>query len=164
MVARWGWTSGGGHFVVIYGNYTSSTGTNYIRYANPGSGSKVSESDAYFRSNSSRTWTHSIAMNGGSYQRVANPTVAASTTSALDRSLNVYPNPTDGSFQVERNETTTEAKVTVTNALGEVVYETLLPTGQKALTVELKTKLSAGLYLVNLVSTNERSVEKLVIR
>ncbi|MBK0403527.1 T9SS type A sorting domain-containing protein [Adhaeribacter sp. BT258] len=168
MVARWGWTSGGGHFVVIYGNYTSSTGTNYIRYANPASGSKTSESDAYFRSNSSRTWTHSIAMNGGSYQRTAGPTVSnpvISNDPVIAQRVSIYPNPTEGAFQLLRNdEATVAAKITITNTIGDVVYETEMPAGQREAALELKGKLSAGLYLVNLVSNGERTVEKLVIR
>lgn len=170
MVARWGWTSGGGHFVVIYGNYMLNT-TQHVSYANPGSASKVTETYAYFKSNASRTWTHSIAMNGGTARRVTKPTTSTPTPvslnndAALARNVKVYPNPSDGSFQLVRQEdVASPAKVTITNALGAVVYETVLPEGQREATVELKNKLSAGLYLVNMETNGERTIEKLLVR
>lgn len=165
MVARWGWTSGGGHFVVIYGNYTSSTGTNYIRYANPASGSKTSESDAYFRSNSSRTWTHSLAMNGGSYQRTANPVAVTAPPSANQaKSATLFPNPNNGSFQFVRTHDAAAASLRITNALGDVVYEAEMPAGQKETVIDLKGKISAGLYLLTTTTNGTREVSKLVIR
>ena len=166
MVARWGWTSGGGHFVVIYGNYMLNS-TQNVSYANPGSGSKVTETYAYFKSNSSRTWTHSVTMNGGSVQRVAQTSTASPVTNnsaVLAKSVSVYPNPSEGTFQLLRADAAAPAKITITNALGDVVYETVLPAGKKEATVELKNKLRAGLYLVNMISNEEHTVEKLVIR
>ena len=117
--------------------------------------------------NASRTWTHSLTMNGGSTQRVAQSTTSAPVTNnpaALAKSVSVYPNPSEGTFQLLRADAAAPAKITISNALGDVVYETVLPEGKKEATVELKNKISAGLYLVNMISNKERTVEKLVIR
>lgn len=165
MVARWGWTSGGGHFVVIYGNYMLNS-TQNVSYANPSSASKVTETYAYFKSNASRNWTHSITMNGGTARRVAQPAVTAvANPVSAERQVQVFPNPSDGSFHLLRLENSdAPAKISITNALGDIVYETVLPEGQKEATINMKNKLSAGLYLVNMESNGQRSVEKMVIR
>jgi hypothetical protein len=162
MVARWGWTSGGGHFVVIYACYQMN-GVGQIQYANPSSGSKVTESASYFTSNSSRTWTHSIAMNGAAYRpRMAGPSVE--TDAAKDNLTQLYPNPTDGVLHLQRTgDLSAAAHVRISNTIGQLVYETELAENQGQLTVNLKEKLSSGLYIVDVVSNGISHTERLVI-
>ncbi|WP_256816759.1 papain-like cysteine protease family protein [Cytobacillus sp. Bac17] len=59
MIARMGWTSGGGHFAVIYGYDDGST--DYINWTdiNYGGTSYYKKTTySYFKSNSSWDWTH----------------------------------------------------------------------------------------------------------
>ena len=165
MVARWGWSSGGGHFVVIYGNYMLNS-TQYVSYANPSSASKVTETYAYFKSNSSRTWTHSITMNGGTARRVTKPIIASQSDPApAARQMQVFPNPTEGGFQLIRlDNTDAPARISITNAIGDVVFETQMREGQQEIAIDLNKKLSSGLYLVNLESNGQRTVERLLVK
>ena len=56
MMIRWGWTSGGGHMLVLRGYNTSG---NMINYVNPLKSTYQVKSHASLRSGSNYTWTHS---------------------------------------------------------------------------------------------------------
>lgn len=56
-VARWGWTSGGGHFLTVRG-YDSLASNVY--YINPGDGGYHTSTYSWFRQGGSHTWTHSL--------------------------------------------------------------------------------------------------------
>ena len=63
FVMRYGWTSGGGHFVVGYG-YNDTTGTRQIAYMNPWPGEGYTWVNyAWAVSASDHNWTHSLRMN-----------------------------------------------------------------------------------------------------
>ena len=161
MVARWGWSGGGGHFVVIYGCYQFNY-AGQVSYANPSSGSKVTESHAYFTSNSSRTWTHSITMNGAAYRpRYANP----DAFSAAESNIKLYPNPTGGQFMLLRTgDLEAPVEVSITNTLGSTVFETVIRGGQAEVSLDLKNELSAGVYLINLSENGQKHTEKLIVQ
>ncbi|PUB30223.1 hypothetical protein C8K30_102605 [Promicromonospora sp. AC04] len=53
---RWGWTSGGGHMLVLRGYNTSG---NLINYVNPLESTYQVKSIASLQSGSNYTWTHS---------------------------------------------------------------------------------------------------------
>ena len=69
FVARWGWTSGSGHFVVVHG-YTNDM----LSYMNPwyGEGFKTAKYDWFYKA-SNHTWTHSLAVTGGCACTKASP-------------------------------------------------------------------------------------------
>lgn len=159
MVARWGWTSGGGHFVVIYACYTFN-GAGQVQYANPASGSKVTESYTYFKSNSSRNWTHSISMNGAAYH-----TREGNTTSTMElNNVRVYPNPASDIVNIERfNDNLAEATFTLMNALGEVVFTKTISASEMVSTIQLPNDLQKGIYFIQIDNEGVRNTEKILI-
>lgn len=69
-----------------------------------------------------------------------------------DIAVNIFPNPADHFINIAlEEELTAPATVTITNLVGESVYEALLNKGQKQLKVDL-SKLPAGLYFVQIKS------------
>lgn len=162
MVARWGWTSGGGHFVVIYGCYTFN-GAGQVQYANPASGSKVTESYSYFLSNSSRDWTHSIRMNGAAYHTRNG---IADTEQRLElNNVRVFPNPSHGYLNVERfNDQPAEAFLTLYNTMGEKVFEKVINADEMQTTVDLERTLESGVYFLQIDNAGVRNTEKIIIQ
>jgi hypothetical protein len=160
MVARWGWSSGGGHFVVIYGCYQMNY-VGQVQYANPGSGSKVTESYSYFLSNSSRTWTHSISMNGAAYH-----TRQAGEGQKLEMvNTRVFPNPSNGLIHLERfDDVSGEAKFSIMNALGEKIFSHVIPAYEMEATVDLSNQLSSGIYFIQIDNAGMQSTEKIIIQ
>jgi hypothetical protein len=162
MVARWGWTSGGGHFVVIYACYTLVTGGgnyNNVSYANPSSGSKVTEDYNYFKSNSSRTWTHSLRMNGAAVRRDG----VIAENIEMSNGIRLYPNPADGLISLERIDAESSATLLISNAFGQLVKEIELPAQQSFLTIELSNDLSSGMYYVTFLTDGSEITEKLIV-
>lgn len=82
----------------------------------------------------------------------------------LTNALNIYPNPTDGLFNVSAKFTTTEQlQVSVMNTLGQVVYETTpVTTNSQLFTLDLRTE-AKGIYFVQLKTLNGTVVRKLVL-
>lgn len=59
FVMRWGWSSGGGHFLNGYGYNTSSPG--YLSYMDPWPGEGLKSSTyTYVKSASDHSWTHTL--------------------------------------------------------------------------------------------------------
>ncbi len=162
MVARWGWTSGGGHFVVLYGFKQVNGSPLTVSYANPSSGSRVTENYSYFVANSNRTWTHTLRMNQASVQRNAGPVTQVTD---FGTSLRIYPNPSVGVITIERmDRIEAVVAIKILQATGEVVYSGELQPGQMAETLNLKDKLAAGIYFLRATVDGEISTEKIIIQ
>lgn len=163
MVARWGWTNGGGHFVVLYGFIQTNGYPLNVSYANPSSGSKVTETYTYFKSNSNRTWTHTVRMNNASVRRDGSE--QENQMLEMEGNMRLYPNPSDGDLRIERyDHLLSAAKLSFVNTLGQVIYEVILKEGEMQTALDLKGKLAPGLYYVTMENNGERKTEKLVIR
>ncbi len=161
MVARWGWTSGGGHFVVIYGCYQFNY-VGQVSYANPASGSKVTESHSYFNSNSSRTWTHTITMNGGTVRREIATQMTAEELGGL---YSIYPNPTIGVVTIQRTDNSDDVlNYSIKNALGQIIAEESLDGNQKQLSIDLKSQFGSGVYFMNIQMNGAQTTEKIIVQ
>ena len=78
------------------------------------------------------------------------------TLSNSNLAINVYPNPNNGLFVVEF---TTVSKVTVTNALGQVVIAETFEAGKHALDIQNQ---STGIYFVKVIQDGKQHVIKLI--
>jgi hypothetical protein len=83
--------------------------------------------------------------------------------SALN-SFNVYPNPTNGVFNIELNTSAVDAvSVTVSNVTGQQVYSTIINNANGTMTVPVDlTENAAGVYLIK-VTNNGQSVSKNIV-
>ncbi len=73
-----------------------------------------------------------------------------------DPSLAIYPNPTNGSFTIELP--SKKAQITVTNVLGEIVYQQNSTTSRTQLQLE-----NSGLYMVHVRTEQGTSTRKVVV-
>ena len=82
----------------------------------------------------------------------------------LDNSLNVYPNPSKGSFKVAVNtESTSNATVSVLNLLGQVVYTTEVENNNGLIYTEINKNFEKGVYLIKVEIENETKVNKMIV-
>ena len=119
-----------------------------------GDGMCCSYGQGYFK----LEWNGIVVLQGGQFGAsttknfLTNNAVASVGSNELERSLNVYPNPTSGLVNLEYNlEQGTAMKLMVTDVLGKVVMEQTLnvATGLQRETINLGT-LGNGMYLLKL--------------
>lgn len=75
--------------------------------------------------------------------------------------VNVFPNPSNGAFQIAVDNVENNNQLAIYNVLGEVVYTTSIV--NKVTTIS-QGLLSTGTYILELKSENERTLVKLVIQ
>ncbi|HRG01755.1 MAG TPA: T9SS type A sorting domain-containing protein [Bacteroidia bacterium] len=78
------------------------------------------------------------------------------TTLSNDASVNVYPNPSKGLFVIEL---TFVSKVTVMNALGQVVIEETFDAGKHTININNE---ATGVYFVKVMTNNKQQIIKLI--
>jgi hypothetical protein len=71
--------------------------------------------------------------------------------------INVYPNPNEGNFNVDLNES---AKVEVLDMLGRVVFSESFESGKQNITLSENEK---GIYFVKITSNNKETLKKIII-
>ena len=171
-MARWGWTSGGGHVVVV-NRYKDGK----VYFNNPSSGAAIYTYSAFKTANNRGTWTHTLRMdNAAQYGSVLSrgvttkidapelsPLTLATEEVADDRlTINIYPNPTVESVTIMLGrDRINNSEVTIINAAGVVVYKQSV--GKKA--TNLKVDVSqwiSGVYTVKLGGT--RISRKLIVQ
>lgn len=83
----------------------------------------------------------------------------------VSNTLSVYPNPNNGSFNISRtsNNTEAEAKVIITNILGQVVSTIIIPNNNGTISSEINANLSTGIYFVTLQIGDDVSVAKISV-
>lgn len=158
MVARWGWNSGGGHFVVI-NRYKNGN----VYFNNPLSSSAYIWSYATFStSNGSATWTHTLRMdNSAVYGTVyTNGQLKGIDLTALNKveeaSLNCYPNPASSRLNcIVGQPEGAEGLLSITDATGRQVYRNSLQPGKNTFSIDVST-WSRGIYFVQLNGKAQR--------
>jgi len=91
FLIRWGWTSGGGHFVVGHG-----LSGNTLYYMNPWPGEGLKMADySWVVSSNEHTWTHTNVIT--TYHSAINEDVEALNT------INIYPNPAEEILNINNN-------------------------------------------------------------
>ncbi len=113
FVIRWGWASGGGHFIVGHG-----LSGNNLYYMNPwfGEGLKIG-TYSWVCSGDSHTWTNTNKIT-------TNTTGTGDLSNTTNKpAIAAYPNPFTNSTKIEYTlEEEKEVKINVYNVLGELVY------------------------------------------
>ncbi len=78
--------------------------------------------------------------------------------------FNIYPNPNTGSFKVEFAETTNQkTRLTLVDGLGRMIYSKEISMNEKTLSINLP-KISAGVYVVQIVSEGKVYTKQLIIQ
>lgn len=161
MVARWGWNSGGGHFVVIY-RYSGGN----VSFNDPWYGSSYTWSYNSFKtSNGSATWTHTLRMDntaayGSVYARRANPNGGEKEpVSSAQALLNFYPIPASERVNFIIPEGSSE--IAVYNMMGQLQHRMSLQAGTTTGQLDVSS-WPKGSYLVQL--DGQAQSRKLVVQ
>ncbi len=156
MVARWGWNSGGGHFVVIY-RYAGGN----VSFNNPAYGSSYTWTYNTFKTaNNQATWTHTLRMDNtaayGSVLYSAKRKLAAPTAGPA---LNFfffffffffYPNPTTERLNcMISNAAEQGTDLVIYNITGQVQYRQQLDASVTSLVIDVSS-WSKGNYIVQM--------------
>lgn len=158
MVARWGWNSGGGHFVVI-NRYKDGN----VYFNNPLSSSAYIWSYANFSTSyGSATWTHTLRMdNSAAYGTVyTNGALKGFDLTAVNKieavSLNCYPNPV--SNRLNCIVSLPEGKgghVTISDATGRQVYAIDAVPGKNTFSIDVSS-WARGIYFLQINGEAQR--------
>ena len=148
FVIRWGWYSGGGHFVVGHG-----INDNYLHYMDPwfGEGLHISSYN-WVLDDGNHSWTHTNILT-------TNPSII--TTNKLS-DISVYPNPTTGELHITCHashitnvevfdiygRTQSDASPVTRHEIGETVIDI--------------SHLSAGVYIVKVRTATGEVMRKIV--
>lgn len=158
MVARWGWNSGGGHFVVI-NRYKDGN----VYFNNPLSSSAYIWSYANFSTSyGSATWTHTLRMdNSAAYGTVyTNGDLKGLDLTAVNKveelSINCYPNPVSNRLNcIVSVPGEQENTLTVTDATGRVAYITKAQPGKNTFSIDVSS-WARGIYFLQMNGVAQR--------
>jgi hypothetical protein len=136
FVIRWGWYSGGGHFVVGYGK-----SGNTIYYMNPwyGEGKKIADYD-WVIDDGNHQWTHTNVLT-------TSPTGISSINSNDNNSFKIVPNPSNGQFSIQFDEAIkSAAQISILSLNGQIVYEKQIDAFSD--NIDLSLNLQSGMYFI----------------
>jgi len=98
--------------------------------------------------------------------KINSPVAGVASLSSLEvKELHIYPNPTQGFFQLNyTSSSVAKIKITVSNAVGKSVYseEVQKPSNQFSKQIDL-SKQSKGIYYIEVAADEKRSVEKIIL-
>jgi len=143
FVIRWGWTTGGGHFVVGYGK-----SGNTIYYMNPwyGEGKKFADYD-WVVDDGDHQWTHSNILT-------TSPNAISNIESINKNTLKIVPNPSNGQFSIQFDKAIkSNAQISILSLNGQTVFKKQIEAFSK--NIDLSLNLQSGMYFIK-VSSKER--------
>lgn len=147
FVIRWGWSSGGGHFIVGHG-----ISGNNIYFMNPwfGEGMHIATYSNVVNgvdgtSSATHTWTHTNKIT-------SNMTAIHEPANESAKLLEIYPNPFKNQTTLSSERGFVNATVSVCNVLGQEVNRVENVSG-KTVTIP-RNNMSAGIYLVQIKDGN----------
>ena len=143
FIIRWGWTGGGGHFIVGHG----ITGNN-VYYMNPwrGEGKKVS-TYAWLCSGDNHTWTSTNILTNVGIDSIKN-----------NKIFKVSPNPVNSELNIEFSGNTENIPFEILNTMGQVVYKGNL----KEKTIVQTNNFAPGMYLIKLENGKTFEFKKII--
>ena len=147
FVIRWGWTSGGGHFIVGHGINSS----NDVYYMNPwpGEGFHIAQY-SWVLSDGVHNWTHTNILTSSPLN--------VSENSLSNDDVISYPNPFEGTTTIQYSLNSlpvADAYIELRDISGRIVQTQVLTTENGA--VEMGSTLAGGVYFVRIVNGNEIS-------
>lgn len=152
FVVRWGWNTGGGHFVLGHGVNASD-----VYYMNPwfGEGLHIS-TYSWLVNDGSHTWTHTNLLTTA-------PTGVDDVTSMFSDNL-IYPNPSNGEVKIKL-ESSSHSEIRIVNQLAETVYTDNLKNTLSGETISIKLdSFQKGIYFVTIRTSKEAFTKKLVVQ
>ncbi|HQW13135.1 MAG TPA: T9SS type A sorting domain-containing protein [Saprospiraceae bacterium] len=155
FVIRWGWSTGGGHFVVGHG-----VNGNNIYYMNPwfGEGLHIGTYDYMVSGKDSpgaatHTWTSTNKIKSN---------VLAAFEPEQANTMTISPNPFVNETVLRTYETFRDVDVTIYDSMGKVVRK-LKNGSQEAITIQ-RNNLPAGVYFIKLSQANKITLtDKMII-
>ena len=156
FVERWGWTTGGGHFVVGHG-IDSSGGNVNVYYMNPwpGEGLHVGTYDwnlSGINTMGDHVWDWTTVITSLPKK------LAVNNISLTSTDIRIYPNPSTGSVSVKAE---AGNEIDILNDIGQLVYHTSLPNNSTQLNLG---NLPKGIYITRVSSGTETKLGKLVLQ
>ena len=144
FIVRWGWNSGGGHFVVGHG-----INGNSIYYMNPwfGEGLHIS-SYSWLQNDGNHTWTHTNVIT-------TSASLSANEDFINNVVLEVYPNPIKDKLNIESTHVIKE--IELINTLGQSIIKT-----EQFKNIDL-SGFKSGVYLLKVNIENNIFVRKIII-
>ncbi len=150
FVIRWGWYSGGGHFVVGYGKVN-----NTIYYMNPWFGEGLKFADySWVKDDGIHQWTHTNII-------ATSPVGINENLEKNKDNITIYPNPTDGNFKIEIGPFDNKIQLDLFNSQGQKVYSSQLTKNNTEINV--KGILKSGIYFIKIIDNSSIRYRKLVI-
>jgi hypothetical protein len=148
FIIRWGWTSGGGHFIVGKG-YASSGQNVYYMNPWPGEGAKVA-AYSWMVNDGVHSWTHTQKL-------LTNPPASVTETELAMNEITVFPNPANDKISIS-------SKLAITSVqLFDVTGKEVYSSGNSD-EVNLKaSNLAKGIYLLKLSGENFSVNKKVVL-
>jgi hypothetical protein len=145
FVIRWGWYSGGGHFIVGHG---LSGGSMYYMDPWMGEGLKIS-TYSWVLDNSVHYWSHTNRMDVSGVEESDENSLSPMT----------YPNPSDGEITLDLGiQNTNDLKIQITDATGKTIGS------EMNYTPGMKISLSDnGMYLIRIKGKDFQKTEKVVV-
>ncbi len=134
---RWGWTTGGGHFLVGYGLVGST-----VYYMNPLYGYEMAEY-SWVVNDGTHTWTHTLTLD-------TTVSTGINTIQEVGNGVRVYPNPSKGEFTIQSSVVSGQLSVGVYNMLGEKVFSEF-NIQNPTFNIDLSSRPS-GIYLYRITS------------
>ncbi len=154
FVIRWGWTAGGGHFIVGHGK----SGNN-LYYMDPwyGEGHKIALYN-WVVSNPEHTWTHTNVITSATPNDVEDI--------MLNEIVAVYPNPNNGRFNILLNNLNQKkVSLSIANANGQILlYETITCQSDNFKYETGINDCSPGIYFLNIHFDNTQVVRRIIVQ
>ena len=154
FVIRWGWASGGGHFIVGHG----ISGSN-VYYMNPwfGEGKKIG----------TYSWMKKGAATGGDTHTWTHTNKITSIPTGMDQvttsTIHCYPNPVSSLLTIEGLTQDKMVKIEIVDMLGKVcISKELVPASDKMI-IETED-LNKGIYALKLRSASLNTEQKLIVQ
>ena len=148
FVIRWGWTSGGGHFLVGHG-----IKDNTIYYMDPwfGEGLKFAAYD-WVINDGSHDWTHTNVLT--------TPAVLGIKNNTFNQNIIAYPNPANNFIYIQNIQSNT-AKIEIINLQGQIIVNEMISKADNRINIQ---NLSKGIYILKVNELNNHSVQKIIVQ
>ena len=154
FIIRWGWSQGGGHFIVGHG----ISGSN-VYYMNPwfGEGKKIA----------THSWMKKGAASGGDTHTWTHTNKITSTVTGINQqeaaNMHYYPNPANASLTIEGLKQDKPVKLEILDMLGKVcISREFIPSSDK--TIIETGSLNRGMYILKLYTASLSTEQKLIVQ
>ncbi len=151
FVIRWGWYSGGGHFVVGYGK-----SGNTIYYMNPwfGEGKKLADYN-WVVDDGNHQWTHTNVLT-------TTPSSISLNKNYRNDIISISPNPSNGNIYLHIDSPIyNHINISIMNINGKLVFQRSMESILQDFSLSLE--LNSGMYFMKITGENTDFIKKFII-